>query len=449
MVNQQRIKALKKEEFPVHPFFDHLQRGSTFYQNRDFERASEEWSAAGRMPYSEVVALKRLDDKICCGVQLEEIPFINFFYSVYTNKMDGVGVVRSEGKARKILFNNGRIVRAGTTRSEERIGQFILKKQDFSEADLERFADDAKDAGMRLGQFMMEKGYLTMRDLQEVLALQVEEILGDVLTWRSGLFYVIEGTVKQEVGVSYTPMRFAMSLARRGFHFADFRNRIPSNKTIFRPSPYIEEKRDNAIKSLSVNEQFIFSLIDGTRNIEQLILFSGADEVSVINILYKLSSLGLLRRTKEVIEYEDSEFIEVSKILEVLFEVYRIITSELFHELGKGGLKVIQDSRDKLSSRYKVIFDGIDLESPEEMTTGAILRNMYRNFPSPEQRLLFIEGFSALFQNILEELRAFLGVGLRRSTAEKVRKKISDIERFASDSQLKDRLLDVLDTISK
>jgi hypothetical protein len=449
MIEQQRISAMKKEEFPIHPFFDHLQRGSISYQNHDYERSSEEWSAAGRIPYSEVVTLKRKDGKICCGVQLEEIPFISFFYAIYTNKLDGVGVVRSEGKARKILFNNGRIVRAGTTRSEERIGQFILKKQNFSESDLERFAGDARAADMRLGQFLLEKGYLTMRDLQEVLALQVEEILGEVLTWRTGLFYILEGRVKQEIGVSYTPMRFAMTLARRGFHFADFRNRIPSNKTIFRPSPYIEENRDETIRALSVNEQFIFSLIDGTRNIEQLILFSGADEVSVINILYKLSSLGLLRRTKEVIEYEDAEFIEISKILEVLFEVYRIITSELFHELGKGGVKVIQDAREKLDARHKVIFDGIDLENPKELTTGAILRNMYRNFPSPEQRSLFIEGFSTLFQNILNELRAFLGIGLRRSAAEKIHKKISDIERFASDSLLKDRLLDVLDTISK
>ena len=117
MVMEQRIRALKKEEFPIHPFFDHLHRGSSFYQSSDFERASEEWSAAARTPFSEVVPLKRVDGKICCGVQLEEIPFLSFFYALYTNKLDGIGVVRSEGRARKILFNNGRIGRAGTTRS--------------------------------------------------------------------------------------------------------------------------------------------------------------------------------------------------------------------------------------------------------------------------------------------------------------------------------------------
>jgi hypothetical protein len=446
---KQQIVTLRKEEFPLHPFFDHLAKGSEYYQSSDFERASEEWSAAGRMPFSEIVPLRRVDGRVCCGVQLDDVPFITFFYAVYTNKLDGVGVVRSEGKARKILFSNGRIIRAGTTRSEERIGQFILKRQHLSPEDLNRFAGQARAAGVRLGQFMMEKGFLTMRDLQEVLALQVEEILGDVLTWRRGIFYVLEGDVRQEIGVSYTPMRFAMSLARRGFHFSDFRNRIPSNKTIFRHSPYVESTRGELVTGLSVNEQFIYSLIDGTRNIEQLILFSGADEVSVINILYKLSSLGLLRRTKEVIEYEDAEFVELSKVLEVLFEVHRIITAELLGEMGRAGRKVIEDARDKLDSRLGAVFDGIDLQNPENLTTGAILRNLYRNYPSPEQRTVFIDAFSGLFQSILGEMREFLGHAPMRSTGGRIKTKIGDIERFAGDSLLKDRLLDALDTISK
>ncbi len=446
MAQKRTIKLLKREAFPEHTFMKHLEDGTRYYQERDFERASEEWGAASRT-HPPAFELPLANGKIACGVRLEETPLMFLLQAAYANRMDGLGVIQSKIGARKIMFNRGKIVRAGSTGLEERIGKFIVQKRNMSEKELVGFLDQAKRAGKRIGDYLVEIGYMNKTDLREILSLQFEEIMGHVLSWKNGVFYIYEARVPQEAGVSYTPLQFAMAVTQRAVRFSDFRNRIPHNKIIFRPSPYVEDNPEESMRQLNLNEQYIFSLINGARNIDQLIRFSGMDEIDVISILYKLSILGLIRKTREVIEYEDLEYNEVIQTMDALFDVYRMITGELFHELGLMGEKAIEKARGNLSPEDFAIFRGMDLTNPDTLDSASILRNLANSYPLPEQRPIFIRAFHTLFQNILEELKRFLGVGLRRATIEEIRKKRSDIERFAGESQMKQDLMKVLNAI--
>jgi hypothetical protein len=242
------------------------------------------------------------------------------------------------------VFNKGRLVRAGTTRREERIGNFILKRGNFTSEKMTLLLDDAREQGKRIGRYLVERGLLSEDALHEILSLQVEEIISDIFFWQTGHYYFLEKSIIRETVVNYDPLNIARIAAQREFNFKDFRNKIPSNKIIFRPSPYAEDNKNDIVKGLNVNHQYVFSLIDGARNIEQMIKFSGADEVSVIHILYQLSAAGLIRQTRELAEYEDKEYAEISKIVDVFFEIYKLIYEQLFNELGIFALELVQRS---------------------------------------------------------------------------------------------------------
>jgi len=448
-MTKQKVQVLKRSNFASNDFFKHLLNGTHYYQSHNFERAIEEWSAAQRINFSEPIILNRINDQISCGCLLDEIPLLFFLYAVYINKVTGTSVIKTEGSAKKLLFHEGRLVRAGTSKREERIGKYLLKRGNFTPEKLDLLFSEAKKQGKKIGQYLIESSLLTTKALQEVLSLQAEEILSDIFFWQKGQIIIVEKQIPRDAVVNYHPLEIAIIAAQRGFNFTDFRNRIPNNKTIFRHSPYANGNEEDIRSSLNANHLFIFLLIDGVRNIDQLIKFSGADEVSVINILYRLNSAGLIRKTKEVAEYEDKEYLEMSKILGVLFEVYQLIISELFHELGKRGKEVVQNSINLLKRDHQKIFENIPMDEPDKMEVNSIFRNISHHFPSPDQRLMFIDAFLELYLLVFAEYNKFVGRGLANETADKIGRSISDIERFATNSSYKNRLLEVLNTISK
>jgi hypothetical protein len=445
---KRKIQILKNSVFPSHAFFEHLVKGTQYYQSHNFERAAEEWAAAKWENYEEPIELRRLDGRIFCGGYLSEIPFLFFLYAMFTNRVSGVGAIKTNGVAKKLIFNNGRLVRAGTTRREERIGNYILKRGNFSTEKMMVLLSDAKQQGKRIGRYMVDRGLISEAVLHEILSFQVEEIISDIFFWQRGHFYFLEKSVIREAIVNYDPLNIARIAAQRGFNFKDFRNKIPNNKIVFRPSPYAEGKIDQILKGFNVNHQYIFSLIDGARNIEQLIKYSGADEVSIINILYQLSASGLIRKTKEVAEYEDKEFSEVSNILEVFLEAYNIIYRHIYSELGIYVFDIIEHSRLNLRNNHANFFLDVALQNPERLTINSILKNMANHYPDSRQNALFIDAFADLFENVLAETKRYLGARLTSQTAERIRLESTNIMRFAQESDLKMRLLGVLNKIS-
>lgn len=444
-----KIQVLKKDDFPTHVFFERLLKGTEFYQNHDFARAIEEWGSVSRLNFSEPVYLQKIDGRFFCGSAVEEVPFLFFLYAIHINQSTGIGLIKTDGTSKKLIFKKGLIVFAATTSKDERIGNFVVKRKKISSQTLDQLARDAKSQGTKLGRYLVEKKLLTSKALQEILTLQVQEILGGSFFWKKGLYYFVEKPVTEETIVSYTPLKGALIAAQRGFNFNRFRKHIPDNRIIFRLSPYVEETKDRVMQKLNANEEFILSLIDGTRNIEQLIKFSAADEVSLMNILYRLSAMGLIRRTKEAGEYEDKEFTEVSRILNVMFELYRLITVELLHEMGAKGEEIIQKALESLSAEHQIMFLNVPLEEPEKLDMNQILRNIASYFPAPKQRLMFMDAFRSLYLHILDETKKFLGAGLTKETIKKIGTVKADIETFSADTPSKQKMLGILNEIVK
>ncbi len=446
---KQKIQILKNDAFPFHEFFHHLRKGTAFYQNNNFERAAEEWAAARWMKYDEPIRLKRLKGRIFCGGHIHEVPFLFFLYALFTNGVSGVGAIKTNGVAKNLIFNNGRLVRAGTTRREERIGNFILKRGNFTSEKMALLLDDAREQGKRIGRYMVDRGLLSEEALREILSLQVEEIISDIFFWQTGHFYFLEKSIVRETVVDYDPLNIARIAAQRELTFKDFRNKIPSNKIIFRSSPYAEDNKSEIVKGLNVNHQYIFSLIDGARNIEQMIKFSGTDEVSVIQILYQLNASGLIRQTRELAEYEDKEYAEISKIVDVFFDIYKLIYAQLYNELGIFARALVQRSINDLKNSHRKLFENLPLDTPDRISNSAVFRNIAHCYPDSTEKIKFMDAFAVFFDNLIGQLEVFLGERFAAETVERIRIRSSNIVRFAKTSDLKMRLLGIINRITE
>jgi hypothetical protein len=446
---KQKIHLLKRTSFPSHSFFDHLLRGTEYYRLQNFERAAEEWGAAGWLNYETPINIRRDRDRIFLGGFISEVPFLFFLYAVYANKANGVGAIKANGISKNLIFQEGRLIRAATNRKEERIGNIIIQRESLTPTTLDMLVDDAAEQGKKIGQYLVEKGLLSLDALQEILSQQMEQILVDIILWQRGYFYFLERPIGKELIVNYDPLNLARVATDKGLSLEEFRSKIPNRKLIFRPSPYAETRQEKIQQRLTDTHKFIFSLIDGTRNIEQLARFSGIDENSVIETLHQLNSAGMIRQSQEIIEYEDKQYNEISNILETLLEIYSYLLHLLIAELGRRSQDVVQRALNTLNKSHKAMFADIPLENPDRVRKEMVLKNMAYYYPEPAQRYLFIEAFCELIANLRAEIHRYLGGKLASDATVKIQTEIKNIERYAKETAMRSHLLETFDRLSE
>lgn len=443
------VCSLHSYDFSATEFFLHLSAGTKFFNNMEFDKAIGEWEEADKMRPDSQSTL-RIMGSISYQGNLDDVPLVSLFYALSSNAQTGVAIVSRDQIHKEVYFKEGRIVSARTNQSEERLGNFLVKRGLVSKSHVEKMVVQAKKKGVKLGRCLVDNGLLLTKELRELLDFQTKEILCDLFSWKEGEFCFVEQEVEEEdVGVNYSPLEIALFAARRALDFSTFRKMVPDNKVIFHISPYIYigTTKTKIMEELDANENFILSLIDGKRNIDQLIKFSGDDEIFTINILHRLLLMGLVEKSEDSGTYEDTEFEELSQFLKTLLEVSRVAMIELRNELGVMAEEVLDRARENLKDGYSKIFHGISLDGDVSLEANKILKNISINYPSPSDRFVFIDGVSGIMSNILQEMRHILGIPLTKKVIAEIDKLRGDIVRFYPDSHVKGKVVDALDTL--
>jgi hypothetical protein len=444
---QKDIRSLHSSDFPATEFFLHLATGTKFFRNKEFEKAISEWEEASRMRPDAESTMRFLGGVSYQG-NLDDVPLVGLFYAISSSCQTGVAVVQRDEIRKEVLFKGGWIVSAGTNKSEERLGNFLVKRKLVSQSQVEEMVAQAKKKGVKLGTCLVDNGLLLRKELRELLDLQIKEILCDLFSWTEGEFHFFEREVgEDDVLVNYTPLDIALFAARRALDFSTFREIIPHNKVIVHIQPSIENDKAKIMEELDANENFIFSLIDGKRNIDQLIKFSGDDEIFTLNILHRLLLMGLIGKSRDIGIYEDTEFKELSRLLNTLLGIVKLAIDELRKELGMMTEELLERARATLPGDYGKMFNGISLNEDISVDVNKILKNISIGYPGLSDRLMFIDAFHELMRHILQDISNILGMPLTKAVIFEIAKVREDISRFYSDAHAKSRVLDVLDKL--
>jgi hypothetical protein len=447
IVEEHYSQSLRRSDFPATKFFMHLFKGTELFQNKEFDKAITEWERAAKLQL-DAKSIRKMPDSASFQSSLDDVPLVGLLYALCFNAQTGVAIIRNEYAYKKVFFKEGLVVFARTSKSSERIGSFLLKSSLMSPSQLEALATQAKKEGVKLGRFLVMQGLLTEEEIRELLVLQVQEIICDLFSWKHGEFYFYENEVEEEdMVVSYTPLEVALIASRRALNFSTFRRMIPHNRVIFRVPPHIERDKVKILEELNTNEKFIFSLIDGSRNVDQLIKFSGNDEISIMSILYRLVLLGFIEKTRDIGIYEDKEFEEISTFLGALFRIFRMLAKDLSKELGAMATVVLNKAIGGLDENYRKIFDGISMDGDIIRDLNKMLKNISRYYPDPSDRFIFIDSFCELINGIIQEMNRILGLPLTNQMVSEIDKVRLDIFNFYTDSPTKRKVLEALDKI--
>ncbi len=195
-----------------------------------------------------------------------------------------------------IYFDEGRLTYASIVNRRDRIGDILVRSGRITTAQLQKAVDmQDGERQLKLGQILVDQGAITRSELESYIRLQIEEAVYYLFTWSTGTFNFEAGVrpEHEDFLVSINPESLLLEGARRVDEWSLIEKKIPSFDLIFAADrSYVA---DSGV-TLSAEQAAILPLLDGTRDVKQVIEESGLVEFAVGQALYGLITAGFARR---------------------------------------------------------------------------------------------------------------------------------------------------------
>jgi tetratricopeptide (TPR) repeat protein len=195
-----------------------------------------------------------------------------------------------------IYFDKGRISYAAIVNRRDRLGDILLKNGSITQAQLESAIQaQAQHRNARLGDLLVAQGAITRELLHEQVRVQIEEAVYFLFTWSEGSFNFEPDVLPdaQDVVVSINPESLLLEGARRVDEWSLIEKKVSSFDLIFeRDADKIAEME----AQLEAEQKRVLDLVDGRRDVSQIVEDSGLGEFDVGKALYGLSTAGFIHR---------------------------------------------------------------------------------------------------------------------------------------------------------
>jgi tetratricopeptide (TPR) repeat protein len=195
-----------------------------------------------------------------------------------------------------IYFDRGRIAYASIVNRRDRLGDILVKHGKIAQEQLDAAIHrQARERDKKLGQILVAQQVISQDDLERYMRVQIEESVYYLFTWTQGTFN-FEADVRpdrQDFLVSINPESLLLEGARRVDEWSLIEKKIPAFDVIFAVD---RDRLAISEADLTPAQQSILKLLDGARDVNQVIEDSGLGEFEVGKALYGLITAGYVRR---------------------------------------------------------------------------------------------------------------------------------------------------------
>ncbi len=252
---------------------------------------------------------------------LKDFGIADIFQLISHQSKTGVLHLNSKEQEVNIFFASGNVVRAESTtrKKSDLLGSMLVRAEVITEAQLEEGLEIQRRTLRRLGDILVERGYLSKADLKEFTRLQTTETLYKLFHWDTGTYNFESGEVTYDKD-SVEAIR-SENLLMEGFRMVDewpmIRKKISSYEMTFKrvkELPHVADtqtkesdeidnafgevvEKDSAVaaKNIGRNEVLVFGLIQYGHNVQRLIDLSRLGEFETCKALLNLLNEGYVR----------------------------------------------------------------------------------------------------------------------------------------------------------
>ena len=227
---------------------------------------------------------------------LKEASLPDVIQLLFLGRRSGCLSVADRQRHGSIYFEEGWIIYASIVNRRDRLGDMLLASGAITRAQLDQaLALQGTAPGRRIGELLVNLGLLSPDELRRFVRLQIEEAVYALFNWTTGSFSFEAGTrpTGEEQLDRINPESLLLEGARRVDEWSLIEAKIPSFDLIFAVLPGQVESHQ---ASFTEAQRRLLPLLDGKRDVRQLIDVSGLSEFEAAQALFGLVTAGLAHK---------------------------------------------------------------------------------------------------------------------------------------------------------
>jgi hypothetical protein len=224
-----------------------------------------------------------------------------------------------QGKITKqVYFKNGMIVGSKSNDPREYLGQVLLHYGKVDEAQLKAAREVQRTSGTKLGEVLVEQGFLTENEVLDILKTRTLDAIYDLFVWTDGdfEFFDEEPLPDELLLIEVEPTNVIMEGIYRLDELARYRTLVPSDRSVL-------ELNAGWTSSLKLGKEFrqVLYFVEKKMSVAEICYHMHASAFHVYGQLYTLVSEGVARVIGELPEGTLPPVTEVEDLPETVQEM--------------------------------------------------------------------------------------------------------------------------------
>jgi len=219
---------------------------------------------------------------------------------------------------KQVYFKNGLIVGSKSNDPREYLGQVLLHYGKVDEDQLKAAREAQRTSGAKLGEVLVEQGFLTDNEVLEILKTRTLDAIYDLFVWTEGEFefYDDEPLPNDLLLIEVEPTTVIMEGIYRLDELARYRTLVPSDRSIL-------ELAAGWTSSLKLGKEFrqILYFVEKRMSVAEICYHMHASAFHVYGQLYTLIGEGVARVCGELPEGSPPVVAEVEDLPESVTEM--------------------------------------------------------------------------------------------------------------------------------
>jgi hypothetical protein len=237
---------------------------------------------------------------------------------MFAGGVTGRVLFRRDDVEKIVFFDQGRPVFASSSEARDRMGGLLVREGKITASQYERCQAVVAESGRRMGEILVDFGYLKRRELLPAVRRHVEDIVYSLFGWERGHYQITTDPQPsaERIRLSRHPAALVLEGIRRKY------DRTTLERLLGPPSTVIEvadrERLGGIINlgDLAQEERSALAAFDGQSDLATVARVGGVDLADVLPLAWGLVTLGLAaaRRTDTEVPDESTALVGESDV---------------------------------------------------------------------------------------------------------------------------------------
>ena len=223
-----------------------------------------------------------------------------------------------ENISKQVYFKNGLIVGSKSNDPREYLGQVLLHYGKVDEAQLQAAREAQRKSGAKLGEVLVQQGFLTEDEVLDILKTRTLDAIYDLFVWTEGEFefYDDEPLPEDLILIEVEPTTVIMEGIYRLDELARYKTLVPSDRSIV-------ELGAGWTSSLKLGKEYrrILYFVEKRMTVAEICYHMHASAFHVYGQLYTLIGEGVARVAGELPEDSSPKIANVEDLPESVTEM--------------------------------------------------------------------------------------------------------------------------------